>query len=213
MESFLPRLVALLTGLRHAVAAFAARESRAQSPVWLGAVAYAPLVDPRRPTPLAPEVWTLLWHRLARLANRVQTLFARWQAGALPPPRPRAPRPYIPRPVLRLPAANGWINARIPEAAACAGMLHQLFQEPELPAFVAAVPRAARLLRPLAHALGLPPPDCLNLPPRPRKPVVSPRAPGRGQPDGVSVTPTSPRDRPLPPYVRAAARAWKKYDR
>ena len=210
MDILPARLVAIMTSLRHAIAAFAARESRAQAFTWLGGVAYRPAVAPNRPPSLPAETWTLLWHRLARLANRFQTLFSRWQAGTLPALRNRAPRPCVARATPRLPASQGWVGTRIPEAAPCAGMLHMLLQEPEVPRFVAAVPRAGRLLRPLLRALGLPAPAWLHLPPRPRRaPKKSTEAPAKSPPAPEPLK----HDRPLPPYVRAAARAWKKFDK
>ena len=206
MITFLPRLVAILTSLRLAVAAYAATENRVRNTVWIGTRAYREAEDPNQPPKLPVETWTLLWHRLGRLANRFRALFTSWQAGTLPPPRaPRAPRPYTPRETPRLPAARGWINARIPAAAPCAGMLEFLLQDPELPGFLAQVPQAGRLLRPLVRALALTAPACLKLPARP-KPTPKPR------PTPPPIHAGTP-DRPLPPYIRAAVRAWKKYDR
>ena len=208
MRDFTTRLVALLTSLRHAVAAFAARQDRVQT-TWIGAQAYSPIQSPNQLPKLPAETWPLLWHRLNRLAARFQTLFARWQTNTLPAPRLRAPRPYTPREYPRLPTTPGWINHRIAEAAACAGTLDILLRAPELPAFLQQAPQAGRLLRPLIRALGLQTPDCLKLP----KPVpLSPRPPP-AEPEGGSVaTPPTP-FRPLPANIRAAARAWKKYDR
>ena len=214
MRDFTTRLVAILTSLRHAVAAFAARQDRVQT-TWIGTQAYSPIVPPNQPPKLPPETWPLLWHRLNRLAARFQALFARWQTNTLPMPRLRAPRPYIPRETPRLPTTHGWINARIPEAAPCAGTLDILLQHSELPKFLTEAPQAGRLLRPLLRALGLQTPDCLNLP-KPK--LLSPRPPRVGwaakrTDEGGSVaTPPTP-FRPLPANIRAAARAWKKYDR
>ncbi len=70
--------------------------------------------------------------------------------------------------------------------------------------FVPAVPRAGRLLRPLVHALGLAEPTWLALPPRPARTRTPPAA--------LRPEPGTP-DRPLPANIRAAVRAWKKYDR
>ena len=49
---------------------------------------------PRLPGP----VWTLLWFRLHRLANRIATLHHRWQTNTLPKPRirPQTPRKTTP---------------------------------------------------------------------------------------------------------------------
>ena len=212
MLTIVTRLVAILTSLRHAIAVHTARESRAPTITWLGTQAYRPIEDPNQPAKLPSETWVLLWHRLGRMTNRLQALFTSWQAGTLPAPRPaRAPRPYIPRAIPRLPTTPGWINARIAEAAPCAGTLHYLFQEPGLPGFLAAIPQAGRLLRPLCRALGVSAPDWLKLPPRPKSTRALPvqRPPPLGDPHA----PQSTADRPLPPYIRAAVRAWKKFDK
>ena len=219
MLTIATRLVAILTSLRQAVAAFAARQTHVQSITWIGAQAFRPIEAPNQPPRLPAETWSLLHlrlGRLGRLAARFAALFARWQANTLPIPRARTPRPSTPRPSTpppsspsnyqRLPASRGCINLRIPEAAPCGGMIHILLQEPELPRFLAAAPQAGRLLRPLLRALGLDAPDCLKLPPRP------PRTRPRSHRPQLQPTDAQP-DRPLPAYVRAAARAWKKYDR
>ena len=218
MRDFTTRLVALLTSLRHAAAAFAARQDRVQT-TWIGTQAYRPIEPPNQPPKLPAETWSLLWHRLNRLTARFQALFARWQTNTLPMPRIRASRPYTPREYLRLPTTPGWINQRIAEAAPCAGTLDILLQHPELPKFLQQAPQAGRLLRPLLHALGLTLPPYLRLPPRP-KPSFSPLALGRGEPEGGScvaepnsAAPQGTPFRPLPANIRAAARAWKKYDK
>ena len=75
--------------------------------------------------------------------------------------------------------------------------------------FVQAAPQAGRLLRPLCRMLGLIVPDYLRLPARPKSPAKAPPLPPKHQAAHHTGTP----DRPLPPEIRAAARAWKKYDR
>ena len=219
MINIATRLVAILTSLRHAIAAYTAQQNRGQTITWLGTQAYRPIESPNQPPKLPTETWVLLWHRLNRMANRFQTLFTRWQTGALPARHRHSERSETPTrptsPIPRLPAKPGWVNARIAEAAPCAGTLDYLLQDPELPRFLAAAPQAGRLLRPLCHALGIPAPDWLKLPPRPPKPkpqLLSPR-PARGEPEGgVGFPPPTP-DRPIPRNIRAAARAWKKYDK
>ncbi len=210
------RLGAILTTLRQAIAAFAVQQNRAQTVVWLGTIAYTPISHPNAPARLPDETWALLSNRLARIAAKFTALFARWRTNTLPTPRPsRAGRPYTPKPIPRLPATRGWVNHRVAEAAPCAGMLDILLQEPDLPRFLAEAPQAGRLLRPLCHALGLPEPSWLKLPQRPKR-IFSPPARGRGEPEGGSSPTPKPQGtpfRPLQPYIRAAARAWKKYDR
>ena len=214
MITITTRLIAILTNLRQAIAAFAAQQNRAQNLVWLGATAYSPIIPPNTPARLPDETWSLLYTRLNRMAARFTALFHRWRTGTLPAPRPtQTGRPYTPRPILRLPTKRGWVNHRIPASAACTGQLEALLQDPELPEFLAQAPQAGRLLRPLCHALGLPEPTWLKLPPRP-KPIFSPLALGRGEPEGGRPKPEiGTPDRPLPPNIRAAARAWRKFDK
>ena len=60
----------------------------------------------------------------------------------------------------------------------------------------------------LARMLGVTVPDWLRLPPRVRKPPAPRPATPAPTP---AATGTGTPDRPLPPEIRAAARAWKKY--
>ena len=180
--------------------------------------------------PILPgPVWTLLWLRLNRLQNRLATLYDRWQQGTLPTKRPKTARrattprpapPQIPQlpcpgfPLVdaprRLPAGHGWVIKRLPQAGPSAGHLEHLLQQPHMREFVVAAPQAGRLLRPLCRALGLPQPDWLKLPARPRpRPPRTPRQPRPGRP-----LPLTHPDLKLRPYEIAAARHWiKKYGR
>jgi len=206
-------MVFLIAQLRQAITAYAAAQARPRQIVWLGTRVFAEAQAPTRLPRLPAEIWTLLWFRLSRLSNRFEALYERWRAGTLP--RTRAPRPSRTpaspkRVVPRLPTAHAWVNHRIRESAPPTGRLETLLHDPELKAFVQAAPQAGRLLRPLCRALGLHPPDWLMLPPRPRAPrkqVTTPPATSSPNP-GPPPTP----DRPLPAYVIAAARAWKKFE-
>ena len=196
----------LLAILRQALSAFAGQQTRVQAATWIGDRAFCPVQPPNAPKPLSAEALGLLYNRLGRLARRFAALFARWQSNTLPTPRAQrartTPRPATP--LQHFPRAQGWLTRRMPQAAPGGGMLEALLHDPEMPRFIAAAPQAGRLLRPLCRALGQPLPNWLQLPPRP-KPAPQPRP----QP-----APHPPRqDRPLPSYVRAAVRAWKKYDR
>jgi hypothetical protein len=82
-------------------------------------------------------------------------------------PKPEnPPKPEIPK----APRKRGWVTHMAPPCAEAGGWLHYFLQRDDMPAFLAAVPRAGRLLRPLCHMLGVTPPEYLKLPPRPRKP-------------------------------------------
>ena len=207
MNDIASHLTAILGRLSQAVAAFVAVQLRGPEIVWLGTRAYVARPQPNQPPAIPAETWLLLTHRINRIAQRFRALFARWQAGTLPAPRPsRAGTPSNRQPETQLPTSRGWINARIPAAAPCAGAVEYLLHNiPDMQDFVQAAPQAGRLLRPLCRMLGLITPDYLRLAARPKPQAKAPSPP----PAQIPGTP----DRPLPPEIRAAARAWKKYDR
>ncbi len=213
MLTLATRIAWIATHLRDAIGVFAARQSRAPQTVILGAQAYAPSIPPNQPPKLPNATWLLFWNRLGRLSTRFQTLFARWRTNTLPRHRLRPPRLTRPaadaRPAApRLPCANGWVNHRIPESSPSTAQLDALLRDPEARALVEAAPQAGRLLRPLCRALGVPQPDWLRLPRRPRKP----RRPSPSPPphQAAQTHPPATADRPLPPAIRAAARAWRQ---
>ena len=125
-------------------------------------------------------LYIALWNRVGRIATRVETLFARWQAGTLPqlrPPRPsRAGTPATPSPEPYIPRGRAWLVAVVGyHAAGHASQIQNLLSQPEFTEFLIAVPRAGRILRPLCHTLGIPAATFPALalparPPRPRKP-------------------------------------------
>jgi len=150
--------------------------------------------------PARVPLFTFLWTRLGRMSRRFETLFTQWQAGTLPSPcpsragqtrRPRAPSP-------RLPRGSTWVVAAIGyQAAGQAGALQYLLNDPQMPDFLAAVPQAGRLLRPLCHMLGITAahdvPAVLNLPPPPRfRPSPPPPPPYLGLIDPPEVPPRWP---------------------
>ena len=203
------RLAWVVTTLRAAIGAYWTRIARPPQPVWLGTLCYFPRIVPERRPPLPIPLWNHFLRHILRVAQRFQSLHEAWRAGTLKPLRPKRPpaatRPKPPgaSPRLRFPRAHGWVNHRVREAASSAGMLHMLLQDEEARAFVAAVPRAGRLLRPLCAALGIAQPDWLRLPPRPRMP--RPKNPPR--PRRFKLTDPELK---LQPYVIAAVRAQKK---
>ena len=156
-------------------------------------------------------LWQILDAYLIRTRRRLLRLIEQWQAGTLPAPRSRAPRPRAPGPrtpsppVPRLPRARTWIVRRAGyHAAASTCQLQHMLDQDDLRRFLAEVPRAARLLRPLAHLLGLHPlPAPLALPPKPR-----PLKPEPPKPEAPKLPPLD-----LPRYIRAAARALRRFDR
>ena len=190
MLSIADHITIILATLRAIIDTFADRE------VWR---------DPSR----AP-FYRLLYNRVSRAAVLIARLHALWQQGRLP--RPRAPRPGRtrapnPTPIPSLPRRHAWLVARAGYRAAGIGsQLAEWLKRPDMPDFLAAAPQAGRHLRPLCRMLGVDLPPFLQLPPNPpRPPRPRPsRPPATSQP-----TATTP-DRPIPPYVLAATRAWRK---
>ena len=215
MNDIATNFTAILGRLCRVVGAFMAAQAQGPHRAWIGTQLYVAIVVPTALPALPAETWTLLTHRLNRLAQRFRALFARYQAGTVPPPIQRKSRAGIPDsrpPSPRLPATRGWIGAHIAQAAPCAGSVeHLLHNEPAMRAFVTAIPQAGRLLRPLCRMLGLNPPDYLRLPNRPPRPKssFSPLALGREPEGGSFRTP----DRPIPRNILAAARAWRRKTR
>ncbi|MCX7375821.1 MAG: hypothetical protein NTY94_03680 [Alphaproteobacteria bacterium] len=218
-------LTGLIQGLRRVIARAAPVVSAPARPIWAGPELRW-IIAPHGDLPLLPgPIWTLLWFRLERTANRLTRLYERWQTNTLPKPRPKAARtnsvrkpapqiPELPAPGMplveappRLPHGRGWITRRIPEAGPSAGQLHDLLQTATIQDFVQAAPQAARLLRPLCHALGVDQPAWLQRPPRPR-PTRKPRA---KRPRRPSLNDPNVRFRP---WERPAIRSFhKKYGR
>lgn len=197
MPTIATRLTYLVIHLRQAIAAHLDRQTRAQNLVWLGTQSYSPKVAPERLPPLAAPLWSLLLRRLDRLSVRFNTLFQRWRDNCLPRRRPARARTRPttgpgPQPLPRLPTAHGWVNHRIPESAPPTGQLESLLRDPETRALVAAAPQAGRLLRPLCRALGIPQPDWLRLPKRPRTPPTRKTRPTPPPPAGLQVAPPRP---------------------
>ena len=151
MIQFIPFLTGLIQGLRRVITRAAPVVSAPARPIWAGPDLRW-IIAPHGDLPLLPgPVWTLVWFRLERLANRLTRLYDRWQTNTLPTPRQptqrpktvRAPPPQIPElpapgmPLVnaptRLPQGRGWITRRIPEAGPSAGHLHDLLQNPHAP--------------------------------------------------------------------------------
>ena len=134
----------------------------------------------------------LIWQRLQRLVARFAAMAARAEAGTLRPLRPRpAPpetqnpqtppedRPKRPAPPKNpLPQNFGWLVRMMQVTASSGSQLQYFLSQPEVKAFLEAVPQAGKLLRPLCRALAFhpdpavlpPPPPRPKRPPRPRKP-------------------------------------------
>ena len=113
-----------------------------------------------------------LYARIARMGARLERLIRLWRAGKLP--KPRAPRTATARTdaprrpaAITFPTTPGWLRRRLGhEVGAYGSQLQHLLTEAECAAFLAAVPQAGRILRPLLRMLSSDPlPDIVRTPP------------------------------------------------
>ena len=98
-----------------------------------------------------------VWGRIGRIRTRLERLVALWRAGALPAARPsRAGGGHVsvraPSVIPRVPA---WLLVAVREAWLARTQLENLLSEAECVEFLAAVPQAGRILRPLLRMLGV----------------------------------------------------------
>ena len=100
-----------------------------------------------------------LWGRIARMRKRLERLIALWRAGTLP--KARASRVGVARvsvarraSKITFPTMRGWVPRKLGyEAAPFGPQLAQFLTEAEWQAFLAAVPQAGRIFRPLLRML------------------------------------------------------------
>ncbi len=129
--------------------------------------------------------------RLTGILRRFNALFVKWRAGKLPQPgtpRPgRVSKPNPDRP--RFPSKRFWLRDHTDVLLMNhrAAIEYQFQSNPEYARFLAEVPQAGRILRPLYHMLGIDLPDPIRHDPPPRQP----RAP----------RPRKPRLPPLQPHA------------
>ena len=125
----------ILTGLQAAIAVVSARE--------------------RHLTALLVAVWG----RIGRIRTRLERLIALWRAGMLPTPRaPRARRQGQPtgeKPASVVPTVPAWLVTAVGAAAGIGAQLEQMLSQEECVRFLAEVPQARRVLRPLCRMLGV----------------------------------------------------------
>ena len=161
---------------------------------------------------------SFIHNRIVRVVLRLDHLALCWQAGTLPTPRPariRAPGIAKP-PQFQVPSGYAWL-IRLAQPTVHFGSHIQIFlMDPQTQALVAAAPQAGRMLRPWCRMLAIEIPAYLRLPPRPRASRAGvPRAKPTPAPAATihqAAIPQGTPDRPIPPYILAAARAWRKYD-
>jgi len=98
-----------------------------------------------------------VWGRVARMRSRLERLVALWRAGKLPKARLRQvgrARAAGVVPQLRFPTIPGWLRHRLGhDVSAYASQLQHVLTGAECVAFLAAVPEAGRILRPLLRML------------------------------------------------------------
>lgn len=173
---------ALLTPHQRAAAPALAQSVRTILLTLATIIARAFLRDPVHVALILP-----LWRRFHRLANRFDRLMARIALGTEPAQNRRAARPRAlaatPAPAVpAYPRRYAWLLAALRhEAGTHTQRLQTLLSNPEIAAIVAATPRAASLLRPLCHMLGVRHP-ALRRAPRstPPRPTSAPRTPRCG---------------------------------
>ncbi len=98
-----------------------------------------------------------VWGRIGRMRGRLERLIARWRAGTLPAPRKSRAGEVRGAPGIRIafPTAPAWLLVRVRTAVAARAQVEHLLSQAEYVAFLAAVPQARRILRPLCRMLGI----------------------------------------------------------
>ena len=115
---------------------------------------------------------------LNRTIQRFERLVAHWRNNTLPKlGKPRPGRPAHPQTTPRLPTGKLWLVRALNSYVANGHTAHlqHFLATPECAQFLAEVPRATRILRPLARALGLQMPG--DPPPPAPKPSFTPDQP------------------------------------
>ncbi len=160
-----------------------------------------------------------LCRRINRIRERLVRLLINLAEGRLPRPHTPRPAPAEPRtrkPVIPTPQAHLWIIRKLGwQASGFASQLNTLLHAPGMAATIAASPGATRTLRPLCRLLGIDLPAQLRPAPRPTpppRPSARPASPPRPAPRPAPSAPPGTPDRPLPAYVRATVRAWKRHE-
>jgi len=126
-----------------------------------------------------------LHNYISRSIDRLDRLFALWQAGKLATRRPRRqgaskPRQAPASPRIRFSRRRAWLVGLHQPAAAHGSALYNLLLQPDAERFLGEVPQAARILRPLLRLVWDTYPPSIApspRPPRERKPRPKPPAP------------------------------------
>ena len=98
-----------------------------------------------------------VWGRIGRMRRRLERLIRLWRAGMLP--AARKSRAGAVRVGVRsgsvIPTAPAWLLVAVREAAPIGARLEHMLSQDECVAFLAAMPQAARIFRPLCRMLGI----------------------------------------------------------
>ncbi len=133
LDLFMVNLSFLLSNLQAAIAVVAARER------------------------LLTALLVAVWGRIGRMRVRLERLVALWRAGMLP--KARKSRAGETRTSVRVPSiiprTPAWLLVAVREAAPLGAQLENLLSQAEWVEFLAAVPQAGRILRPLCRMLGV----------------------------------------------------------
>ena len=116
----------------------------------------------------------LAYLRVEAMNRRLNRLWDKWCTNTLPKPRkPRPGRVSKPNPNRpKFPALRGWVfNYALGNSVDNAATLDRFLQsDPDFARFLAEVPQAGRILRPLCHMFAIDPPAAIKRSPAPRKP-------------------------------------------
>ncbi len=98
-----------------------------------------------------------VWGRIGRIGARLERLIRLWRAGMLPKARKSRAGTACGggRRVSALPTVPAWLVVAVREAAPLGARLEDLLTREECVRFLAEVPQAGRLLRPLCRMLGV----------------------------------------------------------
>jgi hypothetical protein len=119
----------------------------------------------------------VVWGRLGRMAQRFERLVAQWRARTLPlaqEPRAGGARPGRERKTSdgpRLPDGPGWLVGYVRDVAVYGSQLEHFLSGEECKRFLAEVPQAGRIVRPLLRMLGV---GVVLTEPRKARPVWGP---------------------------------------
>ena len=117
-----------------------------------------------------------VWARLSRMAQRFERLVVLWRAGKLPTARAsRAGREYKKSDKPRLPDGPAWLVDYVRDVAVFGAQLGYFLSGEECQRFLAEVPQAGRIVRPLLRMLGV---GVAATKPRKPRPVWGAPAPG-----------------------------------